>query len=417
MNSLKRFRFALLATLSLAAATLPMACSDSGVAGLNDGTVGKLVVRLTDAPFLKDSLASVDVFVVRVDGRLGSTDDAGADADLDNGTAAGWHTLAAPNASYNLLALQNGASATLGSATLTPGTYNGFRFIIDPSKSSITLKNGKKLTNTSSPSVTFPSAAKSGIKIELSAPVTIVGGATTTLLVDFDVNDSFVMRGNSIDQNGLLFKPVIRGTITDAATVNATIRLANATGSALDLLQGTNVLSGSGNLAFGASSACSAVNATTPGLTIRQTGTTTALPGFTPTLEVGKSYTVIAYPNATNVVQFSTLSNTFTPTTGQAGLRVFNATTLATGFDVFVTAPAATLTTPTVANVLSGASSAFVSVPAGGSQIRLTAVGTTTPVLLDFGTQTFAAGQNVTLVIAPPAAGSTTPRAFLVIGC
>lgn len=413
---MKRFKFAVLATLALAAATLPVACSDSGLSGLNDGT-GRLVVKLTDAPFLSDSVASVDVFVVRVDGRVGSTDDADADANLQSGTAAGWHTLAEPNALYDLLTLQNGATATLGSATLTAGTYNGFRFIIDPNQSSITLKNGKKLTNTSSPSVTFPSASRTGIKIVLSKPVEIVGGATTTFLIDFDVNNSFVMRGNSIDQNGLLFKPVIKGTITDAATVNATVRLANSTAVSLDFLQGTTALSGGSNLAFGASSACSSVNAATPNLNVVQTGTTTPLPGFTPTLEVGKSYSVIAYPNAASVIQFATLPNLFTPVAGQAGLRVFNATTIAAAFDVFVTAPGATLTTPTVANVLSGASSAFVSVPAGGSQIRLTAVGTTTPVLLDFGTQTFTAGQNVTLVIAPPAAGQTAPRAFLVVGC
>lgn len=414
---MKSLRFTVLATLALAAAALPVACSDSALSGLEDGTMGRLVVKLTDAPFLTDSVASVDVFVVRVDGRVGSTDDADADENLDDASSAGWHTLATPNASYNLLSLQNGASATLGSAILTPGTYNGFRFIIDPNQSSVTLKNGKKLTNTSSPSVTFPSASKSGIKIVLSKPVDIVGGATTTLLIDFDVNNSFVMRGNSIEQNGLIFKPVIKGTITDAATVNATIRLANSTGVALDFLQGTNVLSGGSNLAFGASSACSSVNAATPNLSVRQTATTTALPGFTPTLEVGKSFTVIAYPNASNVIQFATLSNVFTPTAGQVGLRVFNATTIPAAFDVFVTAPGATLTTPTVANVLAGASSAFVSVPAGGSQIRLTAVGTTTPVLLDFGTQTLAAGQNITLVIAPPAAGQTAPRAFLVPGC
>jgi hypothetical protein len=38
-------------------------------------------------------------------------------------------------------------------------------------------------------------------------------------------------------------------------------------------------------------------------------------------------------------------------------------------------------------------------------------------VLLDLGSQTLSAGQNATLVIAPPAAGSTTLRAFLVPGC
>ena len=37
--------------------------------------------------------------------------------------------------------------------------------------------------------------------------------ATTKVLVDFEVAQSFVLRGNSLAQNGLLFKPVMRGTL------------------------------------------------------------------------------------------------------------------------------------------------------------------------------------------------------------
>ncbi|HMA23212.1 MAG: DUF4382 domain-containing protein [Gemmatimonas sp.] len=411
---MKRLRFIALSSLALAAATIPVACSDSGLAGVN-GTMGSVIVRLTDAPFLTDSVKSVDIFVVRVDGRTAAVDDAAADQNADNGSADGWHTLASPGASYNLLELQNGASTTLGSAPLTAGTYNGFRFIIDPTKSSVTLKNGKVLTGTSSPNITFPSASRSGIKINLTSPVNIVGGATTTLLVDFDVNGSFVQRGNSIEQNGLLFKPVIRGTVIDAATVNANIRLANATDAGLDLVQGTTVLSGSSNVLFGTNSSCSSVNAATPGLSVRLNGTTTALPGFTPTLTAGNSYSIVAYPNGA-AVQFATLLNTFTPTAGQSGLRVFNATGGATGYDVFVTASGAPLGTPTIVNAVSGVASTFVSVPAGSSEIRVTATGLTA-VLLDLTSQTLTADKNATLVIAPPAAGSTTLRAFLVPAC
>jgi hypothetical protein len=32
------------------------------------------------------------------------------------------------------------------------------------------------------------------------------------MLVDFDVANSFVLRGNTILQNGLLFKPVVKAT-------------------------------------------------------------------------------------------------------------------------------------------------------------------------------------------------------------
>lgn len=49
-------------------------------------------------------------------------------------------------------------------------------------------------------------------------------------------------------------------------------------------------------------------------------------------------------------------------------------------------------------------------------QVRITNAGTQT-LVLDVGARSFVVGQNVTLVIAPPAAGSTTPRAFYVTGC
>jgi hypothetical protein len=38
-------------------------------------------------------------------------------------------------------------------------------------------------------------------------------------------------------------------------------------------------------------------------------------------------------------------------------------------------------------------------------------------VVLDAGNRTFTAGQNVTLVIAPPLTGSPAPRAFYATGC
>jgi hypothetical protein len=408
----RRSAFVVVAGLMLAAA-----CSDDGTLPKLGGSseTGTVLVKLTDAPFPTDQVKSVDIFVVRVDGRVSDVSDADADQDLDNKGSSGWRTIATPGASFDLLSLQNGASATLGSAPLGVGTYSGLRLIIDVSQSSVTLKDGTKLTGGSNPGIVFPSAGRSGLKINLSKPLTVVGGATTTLLIDFDVANSFVMRGNTILQNGLLFKPTINGSVIDAATVNASIRLANATDVALDLVQGTAAVTGGGNLAFGASSACTSVNAATPNLSIRTTGTTTALAGFAPVLTAGTSYTVVAYPNGANTA-FITVANTFTPTTGQAGLRVINGSGILTAFDAFVTASGAPLGTATFSGVLNAGNSAFVSVPAGSQQIRLTAAGSPV-VLLDLGSQSFTAGQNYTLVIAPPASGQTAPRAFLVAGC
>lgn len=205
MNTLVRVR--IMTVLALAASvTYAAACGDSPTAAGR----GTLAVRLTDAPFPTDSVSSVDIFVVRVDGRVADTDS--ASAEQDSAGTNGWTTLASPNISVNLLAYQNGASLPLGTATLTEGSYHGFRLIIDPSKSSITLKNGMVLTGTSSPNITFPSGSRSGIKIVLTKPVEVMASDTTTMLVDFDVANSFVLRGNTILQNGLLFKPVVKAT-------------------------------------------------------------------------------------------------------------------------------------------------------------------------------------------------------------
>lgn len=415
---MRQFRFGI-AALAAAAVALPLACSsDSSSTGLTSSNSGTMVVQLTDAPFSTDSVKAVNIFVVRVDARQSDVDSATADHALSSDSAAsnGWTVVATPNATFNLLSLQNGIAATLGQATLAAGSYSGFRLVIDPTKSNVVLKSGLTLTSSSSPNVTFPSAAQSGIKIVLSQPVTVVANTTTNLLVDFDVANSFVMRGNTIDRNGLLFKPVIRATVTNTATTNATVRLINATGSSLSFLQNGTAVTGGSSIAFGSASGCASVPVANPLLTVTQAGSTTALSGFTPTLTAGTSTSFVAYPTAAGGVQFASLGNTFTPASGQAGFRVFNATTATTGYDAFVTAAGAVLGTATVSNVLAGAGSSFISVPSGTQQIRLTSTGGTT-VLLDAGSQTLTAGQNYTLVIAPPAAGSTTPRAFLIQGC
>ncbi len=199
-------------------ASVAFALAVTGACGSSDGTApvhGTVIVKLTDAPFPSDSVARVDVFVVRVDARVQATDSTGAAAatSADSAAAGGWTTVAAPGSLVNLLDYQNGNALNAGDTTLAAGTYAGLRLIIDPSQSSITLKNGMVLSGTSNPNVTFPSAARSGLKVELSQPMVIVANDTTTVTVDFDVGNSFVMRGNSITQNGLLFKPVIRAAV------------------------------------------------------------------------------------------------------------------------------------------------------------------------------------------------------------
>lgn len=203
-------RVAALAAL-FAVGTLIGACSNS----TTEVGQGTLAVQLTDAPFPTDSVQRVDIYVVRVDARRADADSAAAakGATDDSANTGGWTTITRPNQLVNLLTYQNGTVLPIGNAKVASGNYAGFRLVIDPTKSSVTLKNGAVLSGTSTPSILFPSGSRSGIKIAFAAPVAIVANDTTTVLVDFIVASSFVMRGNSISQNGLTFKPVIQGSV------------------------------------------------------------------------------------------------------------------------------------------------------------------------------------------------------------
>jgi hypothetical protein len=180
------------------AAAATVACSDSGGSG-------KLTVQMTDAPFPYSEVSAVNVFVVRIDAR--TTDATTADAENSANTS-GWTTIATPNRVINLMSLQGGVTTNLGTTELSTGTYNAFRLVIDPAQSGVTLKTGGTVNTI------FPSAAQSGIKINLSSPIEVTKDSSVMIL-DFDIGKSFVMRGNSITQNGLAFKPVIRAVASE----------------------------------------------------------------------------------------------------------------------------------------------------------------------------------------------------------
>jgi len=206
-------------TAMLAAGVACSADSTTGAAG-----TGRLAIRLTDAPFSFDSIASVDIFVVRVDAKQEDSDDAevAEGASDDHATEHGWTTVATPNAAIDVLSLRDGVQQALGEQALAAGDYRSFRFVIDPSKSGVTLKNGTVLTSSSLPSVAFPSGSRSGIKVKLDRAIHVAEDGTTTMVIDFDLSNSFKMRGNSLSQHGLLFTPVIKATVSDAPAAPAT---------------------------------------------------------------------------------------------------------------------------------------------------------------------------------------------------
>ena len=222
------FRHLLLLPSALVA--LAGACAESSP------TTGELTVLLTDAPFPYEQVARADVHVVRIDAKRDEPDEEA----LDDGASGGWITVAAPDRAYDLLQLRNGATANLGEATLPTGRYRGFRLILDTDRSSVTLVDGTVLTGASSPGIHWPSAAETGIKLVLAAPIDVTADGTVMVL-DFDLARSFVLRGHSLEQNGLLFTPVIRATATDvtgsiAGTVVAGAAAAPVEGAVVEVL-------------------------------------------------------------------------------------------------------------------------------------------------------------------------------------
>jgi hypothetical protein len=211
-RTIRRFAACVIGAFALAA------CSDSSGTG-----TGLLTVRLTDAPFAFSEVASVDVFVVRVDAKTASTTDAEA---ADETNHDGWTTVATPNALINLLDLGSGKTMNLGATTLATGNYQSFRLILDTDKSSITLKDG------TTPSIFFPSAGRTGIKVNLDAPIQLTeDGSVMTL--DFDIGSSFVMRGNKAS-NGFNFKPVIHAVAQDiTGSASGSVHANSATGAAV----------------------------------------------------------------------------------------------------------------------------------------------------------------------------------------
>ena len=140
-----------------------MAAAALGACSQSDGS-GKLTVQMTDAPFPYSDVSAVNVFVVRIDAR---SDEPTAGEATDASSTSGWTTIATPNRVINLLSLQGGVTTNLGTTELGTGTYNGFRLIIDPAQSGVTLKSGAGV------STIFPSAAQSGIKINLDQPIEV----------------------------------------------------------------------------------------------------------------------------------------------------------------------------------------------------------------------------------------------------
>jgi hypothetical protein len=138
-------------------------------------------VLLTDAPFPYDSVASVNVFVVRVEASPRDT----ALEDIAAGRQT-WVEVSAPNRSFNLLTLQQGATELLGEGSLDAGQYTAIRLTIDPNQSSIKNPDGSDAVIHWTPAGQGQIVTDAVVQEPLAVPAS---GAE--IVVDFDVGRSF----------------------------------------------------------------------------------------------------------------------------------------------------------------------------------------------------------------------------------
>jgi hypothetical protein len=158
--------------------------------------MGILTVRLADAPGEEVESAVIWISGVSVVG--------------DNGH----FVISGEAASFDLLALQHGVTAYLGSAEIPVGTYDQLRLLVDSAR--VTLKAPVTFTSgSSSASLKVPSGSTSGLKVNLGNVAVTPG--ETVLLVDFDVSRSFVFQGPPGGPKSASFKPVIHATVMDVA--------------------------------------------------------------------------------------------------------------------------------------------------------------------------------------------------------
>ncbi len=162
---------------------------------VDNSDTGTLSVKLMDAPFPIDMVAEANVTINKIEVRK----------DQSESEENPFLVLSEEAFEYNLLDLQNGITADLVEMEVPVGDYNLVRLYVD--SASIELKDETVYH------LKVPSGAQTGIKIFIEPSITVVGGLTTELVLDFDVSESFVVQGNPFTPAGIkgfIFKPVIR---------------------------------------------------------------------------------------------------------------------------------------------------------------------------------------------------------------
>ena len=211
----------ILGMLSVLGILLLSGCEDMDQLNDNDQN-GRLVIKLTDAPFPIDMIDAAVVTITKVEIRKKSE---------GNELGYPYITVFEGNTEFNLLDLRNGITADLVDMEIDSGNYDLIRLYVD--EASLTVKDGDTY------SMKVPSGAQSGIKLFVKPDLHVAGGITSDVLLDFSIEKSFILKGNPKSPAGIKgfnFKPVIRavnittaGSVEGLVTDDASVLLEEAT--------------------------------------------------------------------------------------------------------------------------------------------------------------------------------------------
>ena len=199
-------------TLVLATALIILAGACSEIRKGDDA--GRVVLKVTDAPFDISNIESALVTITRVELRK-------AGDGISDGNP--FITLSEDTVTLDLIDLRNGVTETLLDMEIPTGTYDMVRLYVD--EAGLKLKDSDEIHR-----VKVPGGSQTGIKIFLRPALEVAGGSLEVVLLDFDLSRSFILRGNPEHNNGFIFKPVVRaanmakagclrGRVTDTAGV------------------------------------------------------------------------------------------------------------------------------------------------------------------------------------------------------
>jgi hypothetical protein len=180
----------------------------------NGDDQGRIVLKVTDAPFDISNIESAMVTITKVEIRK-------AGDGISDGNP--FIILSEDTVTVDLIDLRNGVTETLLDMEIPTGTYDLVRLYVD--EAGLKLKDSEEIHR-----VKVPSGSQTGIKIFLRPALEVSEGNLEEVLLDIDLSRSFIIRGNPAHNNGFIFKPVIRaanmakagcvrGFVTDTAGI------------------------------------------------------------------------------------------------------------------------------------------------------------------------------------------------------